>query len=320
MQVILELIKWFSIQDLAAAGYGSNIAQVPSPIAIGDTIYVYLSGRNSDNISHVNLVCIDSAYNIKSISNRIFLHSDLPGTFDDEGVMPAQVIKYRSGYIMFYSGWNSRNTIPYHNATGIAFSSDLLKWTRLYQGPILDRTPHEPYLAVTPWVHKRTDGLYEMLYISGTGYIRDDDRYEPVYTVKYAKSSEIMSWERFPDQVMPFQWTSDSICFSHPTFIPLDNMSFMVAACVRQSRDYRCGGSNSYKLVFGFTETLQKVHKLHFPKYDIPQTITNVQVNFQEMQAYPSFIRINDDILCFYNGNGFGRSGFGVARVKVIYP
>ena len=31
-------------------------------------------------------------------------------TFDDEGVMPAQILK--NTYYMFYSGWNSRNTVP----------------------------------------------------------------------------------------------------------------------------------------------------------------------------------------------------------------
>jgi hypothetical protein len=35
-----------------------------------------------------------------------------------------------------------------------------------------------------------------------------------------------------------------------------------------------------------------------------------------EMRAYGSVARHGDDLIMFYNGNGFGRTGFGYARLR----
>ena len=35
------------------------------------------------------------------------------------------------------------------------------------------------------------------------------------------------------------------------------------------------------------------------------------------MIAYPNIVRVGERLLMFYNGNGFGQSGFGVAELPL---
>ena len=36
-----------------------------------------------------------------------------------------------------------------------------------------------------------------------------------------------------------------------------------------------------------------------------------------EMICYPNILKVNEKYLLFYNGNGFGKSGFGYAELEV---
>ena len=64
--------------------------------------------------------------------------SSCPGTFDDE-VMPADVVNTSQGAKLLYSGWNSRNTVPYHNSTGLADLDESGNIVRFGYGPVMER-------------------------------------------------------------------------------------------------------------------------------------------------------------------------------------
>src|SRR4029077_10228490 len=95
----------------------------------------------------------DDLKRIVTVQEQSILEYGKPGTFDDEGIMPAYVLEQPQGIWMYYSGWNRRVSVPYHNSTGLAVSDDDGdSFVRKFEGPIMDRTPQEPYLAVTPSV------------------------------------------------------------------------------------------------------------------------------------------------------------------------
>jgi hypothetical protein len=317
MSLELSVVKWFSISDLQAAGYDSGIAQVPTPCVVDDTLHVFVSGRGVNNQSYISRIEISCEFSIKSVINKVLEKSTLPGTFDDEGVMPAQIMRHGNRYIMFYSGWNSRNTIPYHNATGIAVSEDLHTWNRKFSGPILDRISTEPYLAVTPWVSEEGPGDYQMLYISGTGYRLYDGRYEPLYTVKYAYSKDLIQWNRPSEFVMPQEYDAYEFCFSHPSFVKLECGNYLVMACIRSSVNYRDIPESAYRIVWGITRNLNSVERIEAVVYETQKISKDDCQHFKSMQAYPSLFLMDDKIMVLFNGNSFGRSGFGIASVTI---
>jgi hypothetical protein len=167
-----------------------------------------------------------------------------PGTFDDEGLMPAWVLEDGERILLYYSGWNRRCTVPYHNATGLAASTDGgTTFTRLFEGPILDRAPEEPYIAVTPCV-VREDGHWRMWYVSGTDWVRVGERYEPVYVVKYASSADGMRWQRPNLQSLPSRHAREAV--SHPCVLKQGDR-WRMWYCYRDSEDFR-DGRGAYRM------------------------------------------------------------------------
>jgi len=292
----------------AHAPWVHSHAQVPTPFVMADRLRVFYAGRNSAGKSFITYV--DFA---KNDLTKVLYASEAPvsdlgkvGTFDDEGMMPSALISFKDKVCFYYSGWNRRLTCPYHNATGLLFSDDGGEtFYRPFEGPVLDRIPHEPYLAVTPTVLVE-DGVLKMWYVSGTSWERVGESYEPVYVIKHAYSSDGISWSRPGDVCLPQRFPFEA--FSRPCVIRHDGI-YRMWYCFRDSHDYR-GGVGSYRI--GYAESPDGVNWLRrdaSPETNIPRGDWDMQ-----MQCYPYIFELDGTRFMLYNGNGFGRSGFGLAE------
>src|SRR5579872_5280561 len=117
-----------------------------------ECVRVYFAARGKEGKSYPAYV--DLARNeltrVLKVHEQPVMALGAPGTFDDEGVMPACMLGQGKSIWLYYSGWNRRGVVPYHNATGLAESHDGgSTFKRVFEGPVLERTPEEPYLAVT---------------------------------------------------------------------------------------------------------------------------------------------------------------------------
>ncbi|CAM3796377.1 hypothetical protein POPA111323_09695 [Polynucleobacter paneuropaeus] len=305
---LLRRIKWvFNPQDHADLGF--THAQVPTPLIMEDRIRVFVSGRVG-KISHVFTIDITPPPECRVISiskTPIFSPNHNIGTFDDEGVMPSCFVTRDDGEIQFlYSGWNSRNTIPYHNSTGIAkYLPVENKMERLFDGPILERTYLHPYLAVTPTVWKNKGG-FNALYISGLEWIKGEDRYEPLYVIKKATSKNLLDWDRPIEQFIPSRHNLE--CFSNPSVRHDTHEVFDVLFCSRNAFDFRSNPLNSYKIGYASIDGNAVI------RGDIQWTGSPASVLENVMQCYPSFIEWGGKTYVIYNGNAFGATGFGLAE------
>lgn len=288
----------------------STHAQVPTPFILDNIIRVYYAARNKDNKSFTTFVDLDINNPKKIIYNhkKPVIDFGKVGTFDDEGVMPSFVLKKDDSLWMYYSGWNQRVTIPYHNSTGLAQSVDSgLTFTRLFEGPVIDRTPLEPYLAVTPTILQEKDQM-KMWYISGLRWELVEGKYEPVYVIKDAQSTNGINWNRLNRQVI--KSSHDMEAFSRPTVFKLNN-KYHMCFCYRGSHDYR-NGSQAYQI--GYAQSNEGVHWKRLDN-DI-QFIGKAEDWESKMSCYPFYLETKTDSYLFYNGNGFGQSGFGIARLE----
>lgn len=282
-------------------------AQVPTAFEMDGHIRVFFAGRNGEGKSFMTYVDLDKAdpTNILYVHDRPIIPLGRAGTFDDEGMMPSDLVVRDGRVYFFYSGWNQRRTIPYHNTTGMLVSDDGGQtFRRPFEGPILDRIPTEPYGAVTPVVLIE-DGLWRMWYVSGTSWEEIDGRYESLYVIKYAHSENGIEWVR-PEGICINPVHELEAC-SRPSVVrdgDVYRMWYSSRSCV----DFR-GGRGSYRL--GYAESRDGItwqrrdETLDFPPPDAWDV---------EMQAYPYVVDVLGKRYMFYNGNGFGRSGFGLAE------
>lgn len=285
-------------------------AQVPTVLALSDRLRIFFSTRNQFGKSQIGLLDVD----IRDPSKILYLHSEpvlsfgKPGAFDDEGVMPSYVERRDNQLWMYYTGWNQRGVVPYHNAMGIAVSDDEgFHFYRLSDGPIMDRTFEEPYIAVTPHII-RENNVWRMWYSSGLGWELVDDRYEPIYVIKYAESHNGTDWVREKKTVIDQAYPQEA--FSRPCAIKI-NGQFHLWYCYRGCIDFR-DGSNAYKIGYSFSLDGKKwIRKDQDVGISISQTGWD-----SKMLCYPYVVKENDCYYMFYNGNGFGKSGFGYAILK----
>jgi len=302
------------IFNLPADAHSYTHLQGPVAIELRDRIRIYIACRRSDGRSYPTFVDVE----LSDPTSVIGFHEEpiMPygprGTFDDDGIMPACVLEVGQQTWLYYSGWNRRVTIPYHNATGLAKSIDGgAAFTRSFDGPILDRTPFEPFMAVTPCVLRR-ESIWKVWYVSGLSWIDVAGRLEPVYGVKYGESSDGINWKRSGELTIPQRHAREAI--ARPCVIEADGVYHMWY-CYRDSVDFR-DGRGSYRIGYSFSPD-----GYIWQRADHRSGIaTSVEGWDSTMLCYPYVLQSQGRLFLFYNGNGFGQTGFGCAIWRGALP
>lgn len=299
------------VDPRSTAGMRSH-AQVPTALRLDGRIRIYYADRDAEGRSFPAWVDVDPADPTRVLGHDPAPAMGLgrPGTFDDMGVMPGYAAREPDGRILlFYSGWNRGYNVPYHNATGLASSPDGDRFERVFEGPVMDRTAREPYIAVTPSMLRDDDGGWQAWYISGLRWDLVGEKYEPVYVIKHARSADGVTWERPPEICVPQAHPQEA--FSHPTVLRHRGTLHMWF-CARHSVDYR-GGGGAYRMGYAWSEDGTR-----WIRDDAQAGLHPTPGGFDaEMTAYPFVLREGEHLLMFYNGSGFGRTGIGVARMPV---
>ena len=282
-------------------------AQVPTVLVLKDKIRVLYAARDEEGKSYPCFFDTEK----KDPTKIIYTHKEAiltrgkPGTFDEDGVMPGFIFLENERTLLYYSGWNAKISTPYHNSTGLAESfDDGFSFQRVYEGPVMDRTPTEPYLAVTPSILYE-NGMYKCWYISGIRWDWVETKYEPVYGIKYATSVDGITWNRHPELCIAQKHFQEA--FSHPTVIRNTN-GYHMWYCFRDSTDYR-GGKGSYRIGYADSED-----GVNWNRKDEKAGITTSENGWDaEMICYPYVVTINNKRYMYYNGNHFGKTGIGLA-------
>ena len=292
-------------------------AQVPTALVLPDRVRIFYADRfaavgNEPARSYTTYLDVDR----RDLGKVLYYHREpilpfgAPGTFDDDGVMPSYAIHHEGQVRLYYSGWNRGMTVPYRNSVGIAVSDDDgATFRRLFEGPVMERTAQEPYIAVTPTILKE-GSTWRMWYISGTRWVEVEGRYEPVYVIKYAHSQDGINWIRPNHLCVPQR--HDEEAFSHPTVVKLGD-KYRMWYCYRNSRDYR-DGAGAYRI--GYSESADG---LAWTRMD---DLVGLPVSSEgwdsTMTCYPFVLSFDGRTVMFYNGNGFGRTGFGYAVLEEV--
>lgn len=296
----------------AAHGWMKSHAQVPTvlPIEEEGIVRVYFATRPKQSLSQTTFVDLDMERpdRIVRLHPQPILQLGDPGMFDEHGIMPSSVIRRDGLVFLYYSGWSRGGSLPYQNYTGLAVSDDGGEtFTRASRGPVLDRTPQEVYSATSPHVHREGDQWW-MFYCAGMAWIEVNGKLEHTYDLKVARSSDGVRWTQDGEVVIPQAREDEAL--TKPTLARIDDR-YHLWFCARGCRDFR-GGSDSYRLGYATSDDLEGWNR--------DDTSAGLAPGGEgewdhEMVAYPAYTEFGGERWMFYNGNGFGREGFGLARL-----
>lgn len=283
-------------------------AQVPTAMRLDDRIRIYYATRDDRGRSLTSFIDVDP----DDPSRLVYVHDapvlDLgaPGTHDEDGVMTGCVVREGQRVWLYYTGWSRGATVPYRVSVGLAISDDGgVSFTRHRLGPVVDRTPDEPFMTMSPYI-VREGALWRMWYGSGLGWVDIDGHMEPRYAIKYAESSDGCTW-RQPNR----------LCIA-----PLDELEANTRPSVmkrgdayemwfsyRSSRDFR-DGAGAYRIGRAISDDGLTWRRTADAAGLEP---SRDEAWDDRMVAYPNVIEIDGRRVMFYNGNGFGRAGMGWA-------
>lgn len=291
-------------------------SQVPTLLMRPEGLRIFFTTRHlpeGDKMIVSNTGYIDVAPNdpgnILNLSEEPVLPLGGPGTFDEFGIMPGCVIKVGHLHYFYYTGWTRTHTVPHTTSIGLAVSSDGGNtFSKMGEGPLFSRTFSEPFLENGPYILEH-EGIYHMWYSSGTKWILHNDKYESVYVIMHATSTDGISWVREGKPCI--QLSSPNEAQNRPSVIKLGD-TFHMWFCSRAGIDFR-GTTHGYRMGYATSEDL-----VTWKRDDSKARITLSENGWDsEMQAYPDLIKIGDELVMFYNGNAFGREGIGFAKAKL---
>ncbi len=284
-------------------------AYVPIADKINDeVIRIYFGTRDHQNRTVATFIEVEA----KDPSNVLYVH-DRPvlglgqlGTFDDNGVTPSCIVTRDDKKYLFYVGWNRTVTVPYRNAIGVAISEDGgLTFKRLYEGPIIDRNPLDPYFIAGHFVMIE-NGIWRIWYGSSTGWDIVNGQPEPRYLIKYAESSDVSNWVRKNQICLSYKFESEAI--SRPSVIK-ENGGYRMWYCFRGKLDYRTNKAQSYRI--GYAESSDGIS---WTRKDEQVGIEPSETGWDSIMVEYPFVYYHKEVkYMLYNGNGFGETGFGYA-------
>lgn len=296
----------------------AGFAQSPQALVLQDRVRVYFSARAQDElgkfVSHVGYADFTRDFSqLLGVSPAPAIELGGLGTFDEHGIFPFNVLRDGDRVLAFTTGWNRRKSVPTDAAIGLAISTDDgLSFQKCGAGPVLAPGLHEPFLVGDAFV-LRAGGALKMWYIHGTRWMDNPDRQEAerVYKIAQATSTDDgMSWKRDGRQIITDRLGDDE-CQALPTVIEHDGRYHMVF-CYREATDFRNNPARAYRLGHAWSTDL-----VNWTRDDAQWALDRSEDGWDsEMLCYPHLCRVGDQIYLLYNGNKFGRDGFGVARLE----
>lgn len=297
-----------------------RFAQSPQALVFDDFVRIYFSTRavdknNGKHLSHVAFV--DMQKNLRDVirvSDKTVISLGALGCFDEHGIFPMNVIRHGDVVFGYTCGWNRRASVSVDTAIGLAKSHDGgLTFQRIGDGPVLAASLHEPYLVGDGFV-KVIGGIFHMWYIFGTDWRRylADTPPDRTYKIGHAISHDGIKWlkEEARHLIADRLGTDESQAL--PTVIEIDGRYHMFF-CYRQSFNFRKDRARGYRMGHAWSDDLVNwMRDDENPLLDVTPGDWD-----SDMLCYPHVFKCDGTVYLLYNGNEFGRYGFGLAELEL---
>lgn len=311
--------KIFDPTQYALPNKCKEFAQSPQVLIFDDFVRVYFSTRERDNLgkylSHIAYVDFNKGFSkVLRVSQKPVIALGGLGCFDEHGIFPLNILRANGKLLGYIGGWNRRVSVSVDGSIGLAISADNGEtFERLGNGPVLTSSINEPFLVGDPFV-QIYDGVYHMWYIFGTKWTIFSSNIAPdrVYKIGHAVSQDGLVWQKTHDgkQIVGSSLGQNE-SQALPTVIKIDTLYHMFF-CFRESFDFRFNANRGYRIGHAYSDDL-----VNWVRDDEFFGLDSIEGEWDSaMMCYPHVFGLNGDIYLMYNGNEFGRTGFGIAILE----
>lgn len=273
----------------------------------GNTFVIAFTRRDSKQRSQIFL-------SYASVSNgsvkllgvpKLALSFGEPGCFDCDGVISVCFVKHLSSIYLYCVGWQNLPDTLWSCDTGrVILDPKELTLTREFLGPVLGRDKYNPLFAAATAFHV-VGNSWQTWYNSGIRWEKKGQDWKHYYGIHYAESFNGVDWVCKPGLCIPFA-DEHEYAFGRPTVLNKNGIYYMWFAhrATKNIETYRIGFASS-------TDGRNWLRN---------DTISGIDVSphgwDSEMICYPYVFEHCDIIYMLYNGNGYGKSGFGLAVLE----
>ena len=219
------------------------------------------------------------------------------GTFDDSGIGTGCLTTSEDSVRLYYMGWNLSVRAAWRNSIGFAYARTPLDGFRRYsQGPILDRSPEDPYTLTYPYVLRRSSQDWLMWY--GSNLTPNISNKAIQHVIKVARSRDGIHWDRSSDVAIGFARPNEHIIL-RPSVLEIGDLFLMC---------FTTRGDN-YQIGAAWSRDLQ-----HWTRIDDAMGLRPSNSDWESrMTCYPASFLHREQLWLVYNGDGYGRTGFGLS-------
>lgn len=314
----IKLGKIFDPTEFKLANNCVQFAKSPQALVFDNYVRIYFSTIETDvtgkYISHIAYVYFEKNFKkIIRISDKTVVPIGKLGCFDEHGIFPINPLKYKDQIWGYTSGWSRRVSVSVDTSIGLAISNDGGDtFQKIGDGPILTSSLQEPCLIVDAFV-KVYDNMFHMWYVFGKSWKRFIPSIPPdrTYKIGHAVSKDGVNWEKEEAKQIITDKLNVYESQALPTVVKFANRYHMFF-CYRQSSDFRTNKNRAYRMGYAFSDDLNNWTR------DDEQVGIDVSKSGwdSEMMCYPHVFKCDGKVYMLYNGNEFGRYGFGLAVLE----
>jgi len=275
------------------------ITHCANPLAFNleKNIYrIFYNGRNKDNKSSISYF----DFNIETLK----IKEDFEGSFfnfqDDtfysDGISIGNIWEIEGKKFLNFMGWKAPKNKHWYGQIGyFEFENNSLKNPKILLGiNELDKIslsyPHIMY----------DNNIYKMWYGSTVDWTSENG--EMIHVIKYATSIDCLKWD-IHDICIPYKLNIQQ-AFSRPTVIKINNEYHMWYS-------FRSGDGTPYRI--GHCKSSNGIEWA----VEEPGIYCSENGWDSQMICYPFVFKHNDYFYLLYNGNDFGKTGIGIAKLEI---
>ena len=314
-QAVLEpaVMQWkklglvFKLSESRLADHKN--AMVPTPMLLpAGKLRVYMTICDQSNIGRVYYVEFDSVSMSGPPSDVVgpVLDVGTPGSFDEHGVVVAQIMQVSNTEVwMYYSGFKRLLDQPYRILSGAARSTDGgLSFKRIQHEPILRASSYEPLFRCAPFVIRNVHG-FTMWYVAGSAWEVVKGKQVPRYSLFTMHSVDGLVWPEKGLECLGLK--SHEHGFGRPWILQEGSL-------LRLFYSIRRIDLAAYAL--GYAESSDGIH---WQRMDDRMGLLTSDGQFDSTaMSYTAVFNAAEQSYCLYNGDHFGREGFGAARSTLL--
>ena len=260
----------------------------------GDIFRVFYSGRDCNNRSSVSYVDIDfRTFDIVDDYKKPIICFGHEHSFYSHGITIGNLWESNGEKFVGFMGWQHR--------TGQHWRGDIGKFNLSTKevSLVLGKNSVDKISLSYPFVLK-DEGIYKMWYGSTISWSSENN--EMVHVLNYAESLDSIKWDT-KGEAIPWQ-IGEAQAFSRPSVLKVNNEYHMWYS-------YRTGDGTPYRV--GYSNSIDGL--------EWKNSKSNIDVSElgwdSEMICYPFVFKHDNTLFMLYNGNGHGKTGFGLATCKI---